>query len=142
MANSPLECDVAIVGAGPTGLTLANYLGDAGVRVFVVERNATTVQQPRAVSIDDEALRTMQALGLIDEVLKDVALDYGSHYFAPDGTCFAKVEPTTREYGFPRRNAFLQPKLEATLREGLKRFPNVTALFRHERTGLSEDRDG
>jgi 3-(3-hydroxy-phenyl)propionate hydroxylase len=125
------DYDVAIVGAGPTGLTLANLLGAAGIRVVLVERNDTTVQEPRAVSIDDEALRTMQAAGLIDAVLKDVALDYGAHYFTPEGVCFAKVEPKTREFGYPRRSAFTQPRLEASLREGLGRFGNVTTLFAH-----------
>ena len=138
---SELDCDVAIIGAGPTGLTLANLLGAAGVRVVLIERNDTTVQEPRAVSIDDEALRTMQAAGLIDEVLKDVALDYGAHYFTPAGVCFAKVEPKTREFGYPRRSAFTQPRLEATLREGLGRFGNVSALFGHACDGVSE-RDG
>jgi 3-(3-hydroxy-phenyl)propionate hydroxylase len=35
---------VVVVGAGPTGLTVANVLGLAGLDVLVVERNATTVQ--------------------------------------------------------------------------------------------------
>ena len=138
---SDLDCDVAIVGAGPTGLTLANLLGLAGLRVVLVERNETTVQEPRAVSIDDEALRTMQAAGLIDAVLEDVALDYGAHYFTPDRICFAKVEPKTREFGYPRRSAFTQPKLEATLRAGLARLSSVTALFSHACERV-EERDG
>jgi 3-(3-hydroxy-phenyl)propionate hydroxylase len=134
--------DVAVVGAGPTGLTLANLLGAAGVSVLVVERNAATVQEPRAVSIDDEALRTVQAAGLIDEVLEDVALDYGSHYFTPGGVCFAKVEPATREFGYPRRNAFSQPRLEATLRRGLARFGNVAVRFGHACEEIEEHHDG
>lgn len=136
------SCDVAVVGAGPTGLTLANLLGQAGLTVVVVERNESTVREPRAVSIDDEALRTMQAAGLIDLVLADVALDYGSHYFTPGGRCFLKVEPTTREFGFPRRNAFTQPRLEATLRAGLDRYANVTALFGHACESAVEDKSG
>lgn len=123
------DYDVAVVGAGPTGLTLANLLGRAGVRVILIERNTTTVQAPRAVSIDDESLRTMQAIDLHDAVIEDIALDYGSIYFSPGGQPFLKVEPTTREFGFPRRNAFAQPKLEATLREGLARYPTVDARF-------------
>ena len=90
---------VVVVGAGPTGLTLANCLGLAGVEVLVVERNATTVQEPRAVSIDDESLRTIQAIGLIDNVSPDLVLVYGSHYFSPRGRGFTKVQPETREFG-------------------------------------------
>ena len=132
-------CDVAIVGAGPTGLVMANLLGLAGVAVVLIERNEGTVREPRAVSIDDESLRTMQAAGLIAPVLADVALDYGSRYFTPAGRCFLTVEPKARDYGYPRRNAFAQPKLEATLRAGLARFANVTTLFEHACEGASED---
>src|SRR5688500_15268168 len=131
-----------MVGAGAKGLTLANLLGRAGIRILLIERNDSTVGEPRAVSIDDESLRTMQAAGLIDEVVKDVALDYGSHYFTRGGDCCLKVEPTTRDYGFPRRNAFTQPKLEATLRRGLARFPHVTALFGHLCETAAEDSGG
>ncbi len=137
-----IACDVAILGAGPTGLTLANILGQAGVRVVLIERNDGTVREPRAVSIDDESLRTMQAIGLSAAVGAGIAPDYGSHYFTAGGTCFVKVEPATREYGFPRRNAFTQPRLEATLREGLERFSNVTALFGHACDGIAEGPDG
>jgi 3-(3-hydroxy-phenyl)propionate hydroxylase len=137
-----LTCDVAIVGAGPTGMTIAHLVGQAGLRVMLIEKNASTVTQPRAVSIDDEALRTMQAIDLADEVIADVMLDYGSNYFTPNGVCFAKVEPTTREYGYPRRNAFTQPKLEATLRAALARYPHVTQLFEHEFESVEEDASG
>ncbi len=121
--------DVAIVGSGPTGLTLANLLGTMGVRTVLVERNATTVQEPRAVSIDDESLRTMQAAGVIEEVQRFLVPGYGSHYYTPGGVCFAKVQPTGRPYGYPRRNAFRQPILEQQLRDALARFAHVTTRF-------------
>jgi 3-(3-hydroxy-phenyl)propionate hydroxylase len=107
---------VVVVGAGPTGLITTNLLGQDGIKTLLVEQHESTVSQPRAVSIDDEALRTVQSVGLIKEVLDDVAQDYGSWYFTATGRCFAKVEPQTREFGYPRRNAFQQPRLEATLR--------------------------
>ena len=88
---SGFDCDVAVVGAGPTGLTLANLLGKAGVRVILIERNDTTVQAPRAVSIDDESLRTMQAAGLVEDELKNVAIDYGYQYITPSNHVFAQV---------------------------------------------------
>ena len=83
---------VLIVGAGPTGLMTANLLGQAGVETLVIERNSSTVDEPRAVSIDDEALRTIQAAGLIDQVIGDLMLDYGSHYFSPAGRCRLRLE--------------------------------------------------
>ena len=140
--NEEKRRSVVVAGAGPTGLTLANALGLAGVDVLVVERNATTVQEPRAVSIDDESLRTMQTIGLIDRVLPDLVLGYGSHYFTRRGRCFTKVLPQTREFGYPRRNAFRQPLLEAQLRAGLQRFAHVEAWFNCEVIGLEQDPEG
>ena len=134
--------DVAIVGAGPTGLTLANLLGLEGVSVLLVERNATTVQEPRAVSIDDESLRTMQAAGVVDRVLEQVVPGYGSRYLTPGGACFLTVLPTGKPYGYARRNAFRQPVLEQQLRDGLARFPHVRTRFGADLTGFVQDDDG
>src|SRR5579864_850666 len=115
--NSDRIWPVVVVGAGPTGLTLANLLARHGVDVLLIERNESTVQEPRAVSIDDESLRTMQAIGVVSEVLSHVVLGYGSDYFSPRGSCFLRVRPTTKEYGYPRRNAFRQPVFERQLLE-------------------------
>ena len=118
-----------MVGAGPTGLTLANLLGTYGIQVLLVERNPATVSEPRAVSIDDESLRTMQAAGVADVVLGSIVRGYGSEYYSRSGHVFLRVEPTEQPYGYPRRNAFRQPILEAQLREALQRFPHVTTAF-------------
>src|SRR5580692_5033215 len=115
--NSDRIWPVVVVGAGPTGLTLANLLARYGVDVLLIERNESTVQEPRAVSIDDESLRTMQAIDVVNEVLSHVVLGYGSDYFSPQGSCFLRVRPTTKEYGYPKRNAFRQPIFERQLRE-------------------------
>lgn len=134
---------VLIIGAGPTGLTLANLLGQADVDTWIIDRKEGTVTEPRAVSIDDESLRTMQAIGLDDAVLRDVVPGYGVHYFTrPGGRCFGKVEPTGKLYGFPKRNAFRQPLFEGTLRVGLERFASLKARFSHELMEFSQDHHG
>ena len=130
---------VAVIGSGPVGLTLTNLLGVLGVRTLIVERNTRTVQEPRAVSIDDESLRTMQAAGVVADVLPTIVPGYGSHYFSPNGTRFAKVEPTGRPYGFPRRNAFRQPILEAQLKDALARFDHVDTLYGWELSRYAQD---
>ena len=120
---------VAIAGAGPTGLTLANLLGREGVATLLIERNEATVAEPRAVSIDDESLRTLQAAGLAGEVASRMVPGYGSIYHTPGRRPFLAVQPSESPYGYPRRNAFRQPVLEKQLLAGLDRFPEVTPWF-------------
>lgn len=138
-----INTQVLVIGAGPTGLTLANLLGQADVDTLIIDRKPGTVTEPRAVSIDDESLRTMQAIGLDAAVLRDVVPGYGVHYFTrPGGRCFGKVEPTGKLYGFPKRNAFRQPLFENTLRLGLERFASLTARFSHELVEFTQDPHG
>ena len=49
--------DVAIVGFGPTGATLANLLGLCGLRVALLERERGIPRLPRAVHFDGEVMR-------------------------------------------------------------------------------------
>lgn len=133
---------VTIVGAGPTGLMLANLLGKAGVRTLLVEANPATVGEPRAVSIDDESLRVIQEIGLLDEVRSEIVSGYGSEYYGPNGKRFLTVKPQAEPYGHPRRNAFRQPILEAQLRDGVTRFPHVETRFECRAESFVEHGDG
>ncbi|MEM9901077.1 MAG: bifunctional 3-(3-hydroxy-phenyl)propionate/3-hydroxycinnamic acid hydroxylase [Pseudomonadota bacterium] len=134
-----IAVDVLVVGAGPTGLLLSNLLGRMGVKTALVERNADTVQEPRAVSIDDESMRALQAVGLDGAVSRITTRGYGSIYKGPRGRVFATVKPTSREYGFEKRNAFQQPELEAVLRNGLKAFDSVSVSFGTELDQFNQD---
>ena len=58
--------DVAIVGYGPVGATLANLLGQAGLSVLVLEREPGVYHQPRAGHCDGEVMRVFQGIGLAD----------------------------------------------------------------------------
>ena len=130
---------VVIVGAGPTGLMLANLLGVYGIRALVIERSTNTVGEPRAVTIDDESLRTVQATGLIGEVLPHVVQGYGVHYYSWRGEVFARIEPSAVEHGFPKRNAFRQQVLVGQLRDGLRRFDGAAIWFGHELVNFNDD---
>lgn len=134
----PLQVEVLIVGAGPAGLTMANTLGQYGIHALLVERNASTVAEPRAVTLDDESVRVMQNIGLVQEVARDLVMGYGVQYFSWRGKPFANILPTREEYGYPKRNAFRQPLLERALRAGLQRFENVQALFETELMSWSD----
>jgi 3-(3-hydroxy-phenyl)propionate hydroxylase len=71
----------------------------------------------------------MQAVGVVNELIPTLVLGYGSEYFSPAGRPFLKVKPTTLEYGYPRRNAFRQPVLEAILRKHLLQQERATNWF-------------
>lgn len=44
----------------------------------------------------------------------------------------------TDEFGWSRRNAFIQPQVDAVMLEGLSRFPNVRCLFSRELEAFSQ----
>lgn len=69
IGTEPIDTDVVIVGAGPTGLMLANLLGLRGGSAIVLESREALIDYPRAVGLDDEGLRTVQTAGLLDSVL-------------------------------------------------------------------------
>lgn len=127
-----LTTDVAIVGAGPVGLMIANYLGQCGVNVTIVEKLDSLIDYPRAIGLDDESLRTFQAVGLADKVLPHTTPWHAMRFLTPKGRCFADIQPKTDEFGWSRRNAFIQPLADRVLFEGLQRFANVKVLFSRE----------
>ena len=57
--------DVAIVGYGPVGQTLAILLGQRGWRVAVLEKQPEAYPLPRAVHFDHEVARILQAAGWV-----------------------------------------------------------------------------
>lgn len=124
------QVSVVIVGAGPTGLSAANLLGKAGIDTLLLERNATLSDIPRAISIDDEGLRTCQAMGLGNAILENVLLNVDAHYVS--GRHFlSKIAPTSNRNGYPLISTFHQPAFEVTLLHGLERFACVEVLFQH-----------
>lgn len=135
------SAQVAIIGAGPVGLMMANYLGQMGVEVLVVEKLDKLIDYPRAIGIDDEALRTMQSVGLVEKVLPHTTPWHAMRFLTSKGRCFADIQPMTDEFGWSRRNAFIQPQVDAVMYEGLARFPNVRVLFSRELEAFSQNGD-
>ncbi|WP_449432654.1 bifunctional 3-(3-hydroxy-phenyl)propionate/3-hydroxycinnamic acid hydroxylase [Pseudomonas putida] len=134
--------DVVVIGAGPVGLAIANYLGQAGVEVLQIEKLDQLIDYPRAIGIDDESLRTVQAIGLVEQVLPHTTPWHAMRFLTPKGRCFADIQPTTDEFGWSRRNAFIQPQVDAVLYRGLERFANVRTLFSRDVVEFQQDEQG
>jgi 3-(3-hydroxy-phenyl)propionate hydroxylase len=137
-----VSTDIAIIGAGPVGLMIANYLGLQGVRVVLIEKLDQIIDYPRAIGLDDEALRVFQSVGLAEELLPHTTPDHWMRFVTRTGRCFASIEPRTDEFGWSRRNAFIQPLADRILFQGLQRFPHVQVLFGHTVSGFAQDDAG
>ena len=136
------QTEILIIGAGPTGLTLANLLGMHGIDTILVEARDQLIDYPRAVGIDDESLRAMQTIGLVDEVLVHTVPDQQVRIVNGTGKVIAGINPQTREFGWPRRNGFVQPLVDQVLLEGARRFDSVDVRFGLEATDLVQDESG
>ncbi|WP_457966938.1 bifunctional 3-(3-hydroxy-phenyl)propionate/3-hydroxycinnamic acid hydroxylase [Arthrobacter sp. D1-29] len=134
--------DVAVVGAGPTGLMLANLLGSHGLKVAVFEAGAELIDFPRGVGIDDESLRTFQSAGLVSKVLPHTIANQLLVFIDAKGRDLARIAPPSAEFGWPRRNGFVQPLADRVLLDGLERYDAVDINWSAEVTGFIQDADG
>ena len=123
---TPSTADVVVVGAGPTGLSLAALLGARGLDVVVLERHHEPYPLPRAVHLDDEVYRLLHEVGVGEEfaaVTRPAAgLRLLDERHRPLAT-FSRTDPLPS--GLPQANMFDQPDLERLLRANVKRFPSV-----------------
>ncbi|MDI5963945.1 bifunctional 3-(3-hydroxy-phenyl)propionate/3-hydroxycinnamic acid hydroxylase [Streptantibioticus silvisoli] len=113
------DTEVVIVGAGPTGLTLALLLAKRRRTVAVYERWQTVFPLPRAAGMSHETVRTFQAVGLLDELAPHLNFERGkvsTSLFAPGGEELAVVTfPGDGESGFPAMVGFHQPDVDGVL---------------------------
>ncbi|MGA5304456.1 FAD-dependent monooxygenase [Nucisporomicrobium flavum] len=63
------SCDVLVVGAGPTGLMLANWLVKLGVRVIVADGKQGPTRESRALVVQARSIEVYDQLGIADKVL-------------------------------------------------------------------------
>jgi 3-(3-hydroxy-phenyl)propionate hydroxylase len=133
--------DVVIVGGGPVGLTLANILGLQGVRALVVDERDSLIDYPRGVGLDDEALRTFQSIGLVEQVLPHTVPNQILRFFDSKRKLLAEMAPPDARFGWPKRNGFVQPMVDAELLAGLDRFDNVEVRWGHRMANCAEAAD-
>ena len=134
------EADVVVVGAGPVGMTSAALLASYGLSVIVLEQLGQPSSEPKAISLDDESLRTYQAAGIGDQILTIVVPGTGTAYYDRLGELlFHARGPAPYRFGHPFKNPFAQPDLERVLRDALLANPLVDLRYGARVTGVSQD---
>jgi 3-(3-hydroxy-phenyl)propionate hydroxylase len=136
------QADVVIVGAGPVGLTLANILGLQGVHTLVVDERPSIIDYPRGVGLDDEAIRTFQSIGLVDRILPHTVPNQILRFFDGNRRLLAEMAPPDARFGWPKRNGFVQPMVDAELLGGLERFDHVEVAWNRRMEGCTETDNG
>jgi 3-(3-hydroxy-phenyl)propionate hydroxylase len=140
--TEPSTYDVAVIGYGPTGVTAANLLGQLGLKVLVIERDADIYSRARAISTDEEVMRIWQSVGLADRLGRDVLANRPLMFVDAAGEPFIDLKVTSHGCGHPPQQFIYQPALEKVLREGVDRFPKVEVLLGHECLRLVPNADG
>jgi 3-(3-hydroxy-phenyl)propionate hydroxylase len=135
----PAFSPVVVIGAGPTGLAAAALLATMGVEVCVLERNASPLILPRAIVLDDEGARTLQAAGAAEDFLPLAVEGEGPLFYDDDNAVFAEVGAGAREFGFSKRYFIHQPELEQFLLQRISRCANADVHFSAELQALHDD---
>lgn len=131
--------DVIIVGAGPVGLVAANLLGQYQIKTLILEKEDHPYTYPRAIGIDDEALRILQSIGFTQDDFSTICKMSKAEYFSKSGYRHFEPDLSFKPFGYPIVSTFLQPKLEAILREKLKNYSCVTFKTKSEFLHYSEE---
>ena len=85
-----LKTDVLVVGAGPTGLMLANQLARVGLTPQIIDRHSGPAQQSRAMAVQARTMEIYAGLGVIEQSLARGTVATGANLWA-NGRWTARV---------------------------------------------------
>lgn len=134
-----MDADVIIVGAGPTGLTLAAELGLAGVRTLLLDAATERSRQSRAGSIQPRTAEVFASRGLLAPMLagRPPRGTVGGHFAGLPVPLTADGWRTR----FPHPVSIPQYELETFLAGHLARFRTVAVRTGCAVTALESDDD-
>jgi 2-polyprenyl-6-methoxyphenol hydroxylase-like FAD-dependent oxidoreductase len=134
------ETPILVVGAGPTGLTMACELARHGTPVRIVEKLPGIVPYARATGIHSRTLEIFHQLGIVDGVLAGGQKILGLNQYA-NGERFRHVRFADVDSPYPFTIGLEQWRTEELL-EGLLRRLGVEVERETELVGLSNLLDG
>jgi 2-polyprenyl-6-methoxyphenol hydroxylase-like FAD-dependent oxidoreductase len=80
--DSFMDTEVLIVGAGPTGLMLANQLARRGLRPMIIDRHSGPAQQSRAMAVHARTLEIYSKMGIAETAIERGAIGGAANMWA------------------------------------------------------------
>ena len=137
-----MDTDVLVVGAGPTGLMLANQLARRGVRPLIIDRHAGPARETRALGVQARTMEIYAQLGVVGRALELGHQGTGANIWAR-GKRSARVpigETGTGATPYPYIFILGQDDNERILGERLRDF-GAAVQWSTELTGLEQQAD-
>ncbi len=147
--GTPRAYDVLIVGCGPAGAALANFLRRYGHRAAVFDRDEEVFFAPRATGLDDESMRIYQTLGIDGRLVDGEHVRQGDLWFQDrHGRVLASFDRMSltedllsSENGHFKMHFFDQPSVERILREDFDEPGGADAYLGYEVVSVSDEGD-
>ena len=112
--------EILVVGAGPTGLTLALQAHDHGARVRIVERRHEAFRPSRALILHPRTLETLRPLGVTDSLLARADIAPEAHLHLGSRVVHARLaELALPDTAFPHLSLVRQMDVETVLARAL-----------------------
>src|SRR5579859_4150759 len=140
MKNIPSDCQVLVVGAGPTGLVLAAELLARGVRTRIVDKGDGVVLESRALGIHARTLEVFDQMGLADRFLERGHVVRRMRMYA-DGRPLIKLDFSRVESRFAFMLDIPQNETESLLRSRVAELGGIIEQ-NTELCGLTQDDQG
>jgi 2-polyprenyl-6-methoxyphenol hydroxylase-like FAD-dependent oxidoreductase len=143
MNQNTHDCDVAIIGAGIGGLTLALGLHAAGISCRVYESAAEIKPLGVGINILPHAVRELEHLGLLDELAQIGITTKQSAFYSAHGQ-FVYSEPAGRYAGYRwPQFSIHRGDLQAVLLKAVRERIGADAVLADYRcTGFEQDEQG
>ena len=137
------DCQVLVVGAGPTGLMAANLLKRSGVDVRIVDNRLEASRESRAFAVMARSMELFQRIGLADRILDRGVVNPGIDFYVRGsrvgGLDYDRAGSPDTPYQFITLHP--QSNTEAVLIDDLTRL-GVTIERQVTVTAISQDADG
>lgn len=139
----PFDAQVAVVGAGPVGMTLAGRLAQMGVSTILLEQHPRhTGEGSKALCMQRETLEIWARLGIGEQVAdRGVQWNVGRTYFRGRELFQVRLPSSSRDH-FPPFVNINQTEVEEMLLARVTQLPEVDLRWAHRLAGLAQNADG